>query len=165
AITAAETGHLVLTTVHAGDCVGAIERIVSVFPADEQFGIRRQLALVLRCVVAQHLLIADGSAIQNPRAQANGLTRRSRVPASEILMMNPAVANLIATGKSNQIYSMMETGTAQGMQTLEHDLARLWMSNLISENTAQTMARNPQVLRDRAAQYRRPPMRAVGGAR
>jgi twitching motility protein PilT len=156
AITAAETGHLVLTTVHAGDCVGAIERIVSVFPADEQFGIRRQLALVLRAVIAQHLLIADGTGVQNQRTQAGGLTRRSRVPASEVLMNNPAVANLIATGKSNQIYSMMETGTAQGMQTLEYDLARLWMSNLISENTAQTMARNPQVLRDRAAQYRRP---------
>ena len=62
AITAAETGHLVLTTVHAGDCVGAIERLVSVFPADEQAGIRRQLSLVLRAVISQHLLVADGCA-------------------------------------------------------------------------------------------------------
>jgi len=67
AITAAETGHLVFTTVHAGDCVGAIERLVSVFPADEQNGIRRQLALVLKAVIAQHLLIADGPAA-NPGA-------------------------------------------------------------------------------------------------
>jgi twitching motility protein PilT len=162
AITAAETGHLVLTTVHAGDCVGAVERIVSVFAADEQIGIRRQLALVLRAVISQHLVIADGSATQNPHAKVNGLQRRSRLPTSEILMINPAVANLIATGKSNQIYSMMETGSAQGMQTLEQDLARLWMANLISENTAQTMARSPQVLRDRAAQYRRLPVRAAG---
>ena len=62
AVTAAETGHLVLTTVHAGDCVGAIERLVSVFPADEQAGIRRQMSLVLRAIISQHLLVADGPA-------------------------------------------------------------------------------------------------------
>ena len=60
AITAAETGHLVLTTVHAGDCVGVIERLVSVFPAGEQDGVRKQLALVLRAIVTQQLLLADG---------------------------------------------------------------------------------------------------------
>src|SRR5690606_16403776 len=60
AITAAETGHLVFTTVHAGDSVAAIERMVAVFPADQQVGVRRQLALVLRAVIAQHLLVADG---------------------------------------------------------------------------------------------------------
>ena len=62
AITAAETGHLVFTTVHAGDWVGTIERLVSVFPADEQSGMRRQIALVLKAIVAQHLIVADGSA-------------------------------------------------------------------------------------------------------
>ncbi|MEL6897546.1 MAG: ATPase, T2SS/T4P/T4SS family, partial [Planctomycetota bacterium] len=60
AITAAETGHLVFATVHAPDCIGVIERITSVFPADEQSGVRRQLALVLRAVIAQHLMMADG---------------------------------------------------------------------------------------------------------
>ena len=142
AITAAETGHLVLTTVHAGDCVGAIERLVSVFPADEQVGVRRQLALVLRCIVSQHLLVADG----HPVAHASGSSgspapRRSRVVVSEVLMGNPAVANLIATAKSSQIYSAMETGGAHGMQTLEQDLARLWVGNWISEHTAVTLAR------------------------
>ena len=63
---------------------------------------------------------------------------------SEVLIANPAVANLIATGKSNQIYSSMETGGLTGMQTLEEDLARLWASNQISESTAMAMARNPQ---------------------
>jgi twitching motility protein PilT len=143
AITAAETGHLVLTTLHAGDCVGSIERLVSVFPADEQDGIRRQLALVLRGVVAQRLLPAI----------ANGHAQR-RVACSEILMNTPAVANLIATGKSPQIYSAMETGTGAGMQTFEQDLARLWVARRISETTAFAMARNPQVLRDRAAAMR-----------
>lgn len=161
AITAAETGHLVFTTVHAGDCVGAVERLVSVFPADEQTGVRRQLSLVLRAVVAQHLLVADGA----PRPAAGEPVRRARVVVGEVLLLNPAVANLIATGKSAQIYSAMETGTAQGMQTLEHDLARLWVGGQISEATAVTMARNPQIMRDRAAAMRKPAPPRVGGMR
>lgn len=141
AIAAAETGHLVFTTLHAGDCVGSIERLVSVFPSDEQEGIRRQISLVLRGIVAQHLLPG-----------ANGT---SRVAATEVLMVTPAVSNLIATSKSAQIYSSIELGTAQGMQTLEQDLARLWATGLISEATATAMARNVPVMRDRAALLRR----------
>ena len=76
--------------------------------------------------------------------------------ASEILVATPAVANLIATGKSAQIYTAMETGTAAGMQTLEQDLARLWTSGQISEAAALALARNPAVMRDRAALRRRP---------
>jgi len=155
AITAAETGHLVFTTVHAGDCVGAIERLVSVFPADEQTGIRRQLSLVLRAVVAQHLLIADG-----PSAGAAEGNRRSRVAAIEILTITPPVANMIAIGKSPQIYSAMETGAAQGMQTLEYDLARLLVVGLISEIAAFTLARHPSIVRDRAALLRKQGRRA-----
>ena len=83
AIVAAETGHLVFTTVHAGDCVGAIERLVAVFPADEQDGIRRQLALVLRAIVAQHLLVADGPAGGPQRRGALGAQRRAPVPSGE----------------------------------------------------------------------------------
>src|SRR6056297_1331933 len=94
AITAAETGHLVFATVHAGDSVGVIERITSVFPAEEQSGVRRQLALVLRAVVSQHLMIADGSAsIADARSGRDRLARR--VVASEIMRVNSAVANLI----------------------------------------------------------------------
>ena len=141
AITAAETGHLVFTTLHAGDCVGSIERLVSVFPSDEQEGIRRQLSLVLRGVVAQHLLPgADGC---------------SRVATSEVLMVTPAVSNLIATSKSAQIYSSIELGTGQGMQTLDQDLARLWATGRITETTAAAMAHNVPVMRDRAAMLRR----------
>ena len=164
AIVAAETGHLVFTTVHAGDCVGAIERLVSVFPADEQDGIRRQLALVLRAVIAQHLIVADGAKHRlRDSAESDGPEepspkRRTRVVTSEVLMVNPAVANLIATAKSNQIYSTMEAGGALGMQTLEHDLARLWVSGQISEMTAVAMARNPNVLRDRATRMRARPV-------
>jgi twitching motility protein PilT len=147
AITAAETGHLVFTTLHAGDGVGSIERLVSVFPSDEQDGIRRQLSLVLRGILSQRLL--PGATHGSGRAQ-------SRVACSETLINTPAVANLIATGKSAQIYSSMETGSNHGMQTFEQDLARLWVSGRISEVTAFAMARNPNILRDRAAIVRGP---------
>jgi len=81
------------------------------------------------------------------------------------MMITPAVANLIATAKGAQIYSSMETGAAQGMQTLEQDLARLWVGNWITEHTALAMARNPNILRDRAAMLRKPTGRPVGGMR
>ena len=175
AVTAAETGHLVFTTVHAGDCVGVIERLVSVFPAEEQSGVRRQLSLVLRAVVVQHLLVADGSAAaaraggeaedrrevsaagepgERSESAPEHPVRRRRVVASEVLRMTPAVANLIALGKSSQIYSTMESGGGQAMQTLEQDLARLWVANLISEQTARAYARTPSVMEDRAARLR-----------
>jgi twitching motility protein PilT len=102
AITAAETGHLVFTTVHAGDCVGTIERLVSVFPADEQNGIRRQLSLVLRCIIAQHLLVADGEQGVLPKGP-DGVARRRRIVVSEVLTATDAVSHLIASGKSAQI--------------------------------------------------------------
>ncbi len=161
AITAAETGHLVFATVHAGDCVGSVERLVSVFPADEQDGIRRQLSLVLRAIVAQHLLVADGSAAE--RSSEDG--RRPRVVASEVLRVNPAIANLIALGKSNQIYSSMESGSAFGMQTMEQDLARLWVEGQLSETAAAAVCRNPAVMRDRAAVMRRKTGGRAAGAR
>ena len=91
--------------------------------------------------------------------------RRSRVVTSEVLMVTPAVGNLIANAKSSQIYSTMETGTALGMQTLEQDLARLWVAGAISETTAATMARNPAVMRDRANLLRKPSPRPMGATR
>ncbi len=148
AISAAETGHLVFSTVHAGDCVGAIERLVSVFGADEQEGIRRQLALVLRAVVAQHLIVADG-----PRG--DGDTPRRRVVASEVMMVTTAIASLIALAKPTLLYSAMETGSGHGMQTLEQDLARLWAQGELSERAAVALARDPAVLRERFKLARR----------
>jgi twitching motility protein PilT len=144
AITAAETGHLVYTTVHAGDCVGTIERLVGVFPADEQDGIRRQISLVLRAILNQQLL---------PTVVRDG--KKGRIATSEILINTPAVANLIALGKSSQIYSSMETGRSVGMQTLEQDIARLWTSGRINEQTAIASCRNVPVMRERAAMLRR----------
>lgn len=168
AITAAETGHLVFTTVHSSDCVSAVERLVSVFPSSEQEGIRRQLSLVLRAIVTQHLLLADG---EGERSAADA--GRKRVACSEVLFLTPAVANLIATAKSAQIYSAMESGTAQGMQTLEQDLARLLVGNVISERTAVAVSKSPDILRDRVGLLRRgvgtnasrPPASSAGGTR
>lgn len=167
AITAAETGHLVFTTVHASDCVGAIERLIAVFPAEEQTGVRRQVSMVLRAIIAQHLLVADGPAGtgghagQVPTVGKTTAPRRSRVVTSEILVSTPAVANLIATEKSAQIYSAMEAGTALGMQTLEQDLARLMLAGYLSEATAMAMARSPNVLRERATRLQRGGMAAT----
>lgn len=154
AITAAETGHLVFTTVHAGSCIGAIERLVSVFPADEQPGVRKQLALVLRWVVAQQLVIADGPAIDG-QSTATGIQSRRRVVASEVLRNTDAVANLISTAKSSQIVSAMEAGATLGMQTMEHDLARLWTEGFLTEPTAARLARNADIMRERADRIRR----------
>jgi twitching motility protein PilT len=145
AIRAAETGHLVLTTVHAGDSVGAIERLVSVFPADEQAGIRKQLALVLRAVVAQRLLPA--------RKRDGSRERDGRVVACEILVGTPAVAHLVATGKSAQLYAAIESGAADGMRTLEHDLARLFVERRIDEATANAHSRRPGLVHDRAVMF------------
>ncbi|MEM8666810.1 MAG: PilT/PilU family type 4a pilus ATPase [Planctomycetota bacterium] len=153
AITAAETGHLVFTTVHAGDSVGVIERITSVFPAEEQPGVRRQLALVLRANISQKLIVADGKAVVADEKRGSNEVKR-RVIASEIMRVNSAVANLVATGKSQQIYSVIESGTAAGMQTLDQDLARLMTEGMISERTAMAYAHNPAIVADRFTRMR-----------
>ncbi|MEL6105976.1 MAG: PilT/PilU family type 4a pilus ATPase [Planctomycetota bacterium] len=153
AITAAETGHLVFTTVHAGDSVGVIERITSVFPAEEQPGVRRQLALVLRANISQKLLVADGSAVAADERRGSETVKR-RVIASEIMRVNSAVGNLIASGKSQQIYSVIESGSNAGMQTLDQDLARLLQKGLISERTAMAYANNPTIVSERLTRMR-----------
>jgi len=162
AIAAAETGHLVFATVHAGDCVGAIERMIAVFSAEEQVSVRRQLALVLRAIVAQHLVPSDGAAGILPPGP-DGLRRRRRVVVAEVLRVNPAIANLIAGAKPGQIPSAMELGGADGMQTGEQALARLVAADLLQEATAVTMARDAGVLREHLVQARRG--NASGGAR
>ena len=134
ALAASETGHLVFATLHAGDCVGAIERFVSVFPAEEQNGVRRQLALVLRGVLVQHLLPSSAG---------------GRVAACELLINNSASANLIATGRGAQLFSVIETGQSSGMVTLDQSLIDLVVSGKISESTATALSKNPESFRNR----------------
>lgn len=121
AITAAETGHLVLSTLHTSSTVGAIERIVDLFPPYQQAQIRGQLAQVLKGSIAQKLL---------PRADLAG-----RVAAFEVLTATPAIKNLIREGKTHQIHSIMQTSTRHGMQTMENSLNDLFEEKLISRET------------------------------
>ncbi|WP_409346900.1 type IV pilus twitching motility protein PilT [Paenibacillus sp. MBLB4367] len=122
AITAAETGHLVFGTLHTADAPQTIDRIVDVFPPEAQQQIRVQLASVLLGVMAQRLL---------PTADGNG-----RVAAIEVLVNTPAVANLIRSEKVHQIRSAMQTGKAQGMQTMDNALRELLQQRRIHVEAA-----------------------------
>ncbi len=161
AITAAETGHLVFATVHSGDCIGSIDRLVSVFHADEQPGIRRQLAMVLRAVVAQRLVIADGLNADEQRATADSdqdphAATTRLVLASEAMRVTNPVANLISQAKDGHIESVMETGRADGMYTFDECVAQLLRQGSISERTARGLAKNPQVMLSRSSRMRPP---------
>lgn len=109
ALTAAETGHLVIATLHSGGAASAVERIVDSYPAERQSQIRTQLADSLRAVVAQRLL---------PRARGSG-----RIPAVEVLRMNHAAASLVREAKTAQLTSVLQSGRREGMLTLERSLA------------------------------------------
>ena len=122
ALTAAETGHLVLATLHTQSAPSTIDRVIDVFPAAQQAQVRMQLAASLQGVVTQTLLpTADG---------------RKRVPALEVLLPDDAVRNLVRQGKTEQIYSVMQTNTSRGMQTMEQSLSELVLSRQISRETA-----------------------------
>jgi twitching motility protein PilT len=137
AITAADTGHLVFTTAHSGDVVGAIERMLMPFTVEDQPSVRLQLAMVLRAVVVQHLLPAADSAMW-PAAEKTKEppAPKRRVPACEIMVNTPAIAHCIATGQSRQIPTFMEAGRSYGMQKFEQDVARLLAAQKISSATA-----------------------------
>lgn len=132
AIMAAETGHLVFSTLHTNDAVGAIDRILGVFKGQDQDAVRLQLSMVLRAVVAQRLL---------PRIQGG------RVVAVEFLRATTAVSHLVRSGKAPQIYSAMEAGSADGMQTFEKALADLVGQEEIELDTAIAHARDPELVR------------------
>ncbi len=120
AISAAETGHLVLATLHTPSASQTIDRIVDVFPPHQQPQIRIQLSMVLEAVIAQKLL---------PRMDGSSL-----VLATEILIATPAVRNLIREGKTHQIDSLIQTGKKNGMHTMEADLHRLYEGGVIGSD-------------------------------
>jgi twitching motility protein PilT len=122
ALTAAETGHLVFATLHTQDAASTVDRLIDVFPAEQQGQIRAQIAGTLEGVVTQTLL---------PTADGQG-----RVPAIEILFPDDAVRNLIRQAKIEQIYSIMQTGTKRGMMTLEQSLADLVLRGIVTEEIA-----------------------------
>ena len=129
-IIAAETGHLVFSTLHTGEAIGAIERFIGYFSGDEQGVARHRISMVLKAVIAQRLVIAaDGT---------------GRVPAVELLMVTTAAANLIQNSKTRQLYSMMESGAKDGMWTLDQELARLVKNGKITKELAQDLCNDKE---------------------
>ena len=137
AISAAETGHLVFSTLHCSSAAQAVERIVNVFPEHQQTQIRTQLAGVLRAVVTQRLLpTSDG---------------QSRVPAIEIARINYALANMIRERKTHMFASQLQTAKADGMLAFDDSLAKLVHRGRIGRETALIVAHDPQQLEKKLA--------------
>jgi twitching motility protein PilT len=132
ALTAAETGHLVFATLHTQDAASTVDRVIDVFPAGQQGQIRTQLAGTLEGVIAQTLL---------PTADGQG-----RIAAIEVLRPDDAVRNLVRSAKVEQIYSIMQTGSKRGMQTMEQALAELVLRGIISHEVALTRSSKPEQL-------------------
>ncbi|MGZ6589684.1 MAG: type IV pilus twitching motility protein PilT, partial [Solirubrobacteraceae bacterium] len=133
AITAAETGHLVFATLHTQDTPQTIDRIIDVFPSEQQGQVRAQLSVALQGIMTQMLLpTADGS---------------GRCVAAEVLVPTPAVRNLIREAKSHQIYSVLQTGGAQGMQTMDAALSQLVRAGKITRQLAEARAHSVGELR------------------
>lgn len=136
AISAAETGHLVLATLHTSSAAQTVDRIVDVFPPDQQQQIRIQLSTSLVAVLSQTLI---------PRVNARP-GDPGRVMAQEIMVVTPAIANLIREGKTAQIYGAIQTGGKLGMQTLERVLADLYKAGSISFESAMAKTSRPDEL-------------------
>ena len=133
ALTAAETGHLVFATLHTQSTAQTVNRIIDVFPPEQQGQVRTQLSIALQGIVTQQLLpTADG---------------RGRVVACEVLIPTPAVRNLIREGKTHQIYAALQTSGAVGMQTMDADLARLVRGGAITRKLAEQRASVPEELK------------------
>src|SRR5262245_4330691 len=132
ALTAAETGHLVLSTLHSANPWMAIDRMLDVFPGPQQPQIRAQLASVLRAVLSQHLLVSTDPPL--------------RVPAYEKLVVTPAAANQIRDDKVHQLWSTIQTSREDGMVPLEASLADLVRRRRIEGSRARALARDPHLL-------------------
>jgi twitching motility protein PilT len=134
ALTAAETGHLVFATLHTQDAPQTIDRIIDVFPSGQQDQIRIQLASSLEAVITQQLILS-----------ASGF---GRTPVAEVMLCNPAIRNLIRSAKTHQIYSLIQTGAASGMQTMDQGLAKAVQAGTITEAMAFDRCHDPSELRD-----------------
>lgn len=134
AMTAAETGHLLISTLHTIGAANTIDRIIDVFPADGQQQVRVQLAMVLKAVVSQQLVpAADGSLI----------------PAFEIMFVNEAIRSMIRESKIHQIQNVISTGMAEGMISLDNSLLGYLRQGLITKETCINYSLNPEQMRAR----------------
>jgi twitching motility protein PilT len=132
ALTAAETGHLVIATLHTNDAVQSVDRIIDSFPPHQQSQVRAQLAFCLQAILSQRLLPRKGGG--------------ERVLATELMCNNAAVANLIREGKAQQIYGVMETQARVGMYTMDFNVKDLYLRGLVEREEARRRMRNPQLL-------------------
>ncbi|MCL5036654.1 MAG: type IV pilus twitching motility protein PilT [Chloroflexi bacterium] len=133
AITAAETGHLVLATLHTNSAASTVDRVIDVFPPHQQQQIRMQLSITLEGIICQTLI---------PRAEGSG-----RVLAMELMPVNPAVRNIIREGKTHQIPNIIQAGKDYGMQALDMCLRDLHKKGLISYAEALSKAASPEEFR------------------
>ena len=134
AMTAAETGHLLIATLHTKGAVNTIDRIVDTFPSSQQEQVRTQLSMVLQVVVSQQLL-----------PSANG----SLVPAFEVMRMNNAIRSLIRDGKTHQIDNAIASGAGEGMITMDQSILNLYKAGEITRETALEYSDNPDQLQRR----------------
>ena len=140
ALTLAETGHLVLATLHTGDCAQAVTRIIDVYPPHQQTQARTQLSIVLVGILAQQLMRKrDGS---------------GRVLAYETLVATPGIRHMIRSGEVQQIYSAIETGAGDGMSTLNASLSKLFRNGLISRESALQKTTRQKELLERLGGFR-----------
>lgn len=130
-ITLAETGHLVLATLHTYSAAQTIDRIIDIFPSHQQNQVRMQVSMTLVSVISQRLLNKEGG---------------GRVAAREIMINTPAVANLIRENKIAQIKNVIETSAKEGMITMDQDLQKLYKAKIISKEVAQAHMNNPELL-------------------
>lgn len=133
ALTAAETGHLVLSTLHTIGAAKTIDRIVDVFPPHQQQQIKVQLASVIQAIISQQLL---------PKTNGEG-----RVAAFETMVATPAIRNLIREEKIHQIDTVIQTSRKQGMQTMDYSLLELYKNGIISKETLLSQAVNQDIVK------------------
>ncbi|OGY46315.1 MAG: hypothetical protein A2744_01710 [Candidatus Buchananbacteria bacterium RIFCSPHIGHO2_01_FULL_44_11] len=130
-ITLAETGHLVLATLHTHNAAQTIDRIIDIFPSHQQQQIRLQVSMTLTGIISQNLIPQEGG---------------GRVATREILLNTPAVANLIRENKIAQIKTVIQTSAKEGMITMDQDLINMFSQKLISKETAQSHMTHPEML-------------------
>ena len=138
AMTAAETGHLVIATLHTKGAVNAIDRIIDAFPGSQQAQIRMQLSMVLRTVLSQQLL-----------PDVNG----GMIPAFEVLQMNNAVRSMIRDNRNHMIDNAIASGIREGMISMDQAINKLYQEGKVSKETMMAFADNPEQLKRRANQF------------
>ncbi len=132
-LTAAETGHFVVSTLHTVDVAQTVDRVIDIFPAHQRTQIQLQMSMLLQAILSQKLL---------PRATGSG-----RVPAIELLLVNDAIRNLIREGKTHQLDSQIESGRQYGMQSMERALLELYRRGLVSKQEALANVTKPDELK------------------